>query len=178
MAFGKFGKYYPGDVESRPEDFDVVAAVREDFERVRSAEGAQHDMRFDSEPTAFQSRSDRLHLHYIVMNLLLNAVKYSAPGSRIDLRLCQRERAVVIEVEDRGIGVPQAELEQLFSPFYRASNVGERPGTGMGLAIVKKSAQLIGAQVTVRTAQPQGAIFTVTLDTGSALQAGAFAIGA
>ena len=69
----------------------------------------------------------------------------------------------VITVADEGIGIPPAELEELFSPFYRASNVGDVPGTGMGLAIVKKSARLIGAKIEVASVQGNGTRFRVTL---------------
>lgn len=163
MAFGKFGKYYPGGAEVRMEDFDLIAALREHFDAVRAGPGAAHAMTFESNVERCDVRSDRMHLCYVVMNLLLNAVKYSPAGGEIQLKIERSAASAKFSVSDQGMGVPEADVAQLFSPFFRASNVGERPGSGMGLAIVKKSAQLIGARVDIETRANQGSTFTVTL---------------
>jgi signal transduction histidine kinase len=102
-------------------------------------------------------------VRYIVVNLLENAIKYSEPGSEVVLELQSAADRVTLRVTDEGIGVPEAEVADLFSPFYRATNAVSRPGTGMGLPIVKKSAQLLGATVELRTAVGSGSEFTVVL---------------
>lgn len=168
MAFGKFGKYYPGGAEVRMESFDVVVALCEHFEAVRAGSGAGHAMTFDSNVERCEVRSDRMHLCYVAMNLLLNAVKYSPAGGAVRLEIRRDGASLAFSVSDEGVGVPADEVAQLFSPFFRASNVGERPGTGMGLAIVKKSAQLIGARVGVATRTGGGSMFTVTMDAAQA----------
>lgn len=167
MAFGKFGKYYPGGTDVRPETFDLIAALRGDVETVRAAEGASHVICFESPVQACEVRSDRLHVHYILMNLLLNAVKYSPAWSVIEVRTALDTRGVEFSVADRGIGVPADDLAHLFSPFFRASNVAERPGTGMGLAIVKRSAQLIGAQVRAGPREGGGTLFVISMGCSS-----------
>lgn len=161
MAFGKFGKYHPGGVDFRPAPFDLIAALREDFEWVKSADAGAHPMRFDADAERLEIVSDRAHLKYIAVNLLQNALKYSPAGSSVELRVATRSSPASFSVTDEGIGIPQEALSQLYSPFFRAANVGERPGTGMGLAIVKKSAQLLGWRIEVDTTVHVGTRFHI-----------------
>jgi signal transduction histidine kinase len=69
----------------------------------------------------------------------------------------------IFQVQDRGIGIPLTEREQVFSSFHRASHVGNISGTGLGLAIGKKSVALHGGKITVDKSVELGIIFTVTL---------------
>ena len=163
MAFGKFGRYHPDGADVKPARFDLVALLRRDVERVAAGSGAGHSLRFETDTPSLLVETDADHVRYIAVNLLQNAVKYSAPGSEVLLALDTSNGRIAMRVSDQGIGVPAAEVERLFSPFYRASNVGAREGTGMGLPIVKKSASLIGATVELRTAEGEGTEFTVTL---------------
>lgn len=163
MAFGKFGKYYPGGVQLKPENLDLVAALRQEFEAFRDEAAQGRRLDFESEFESLPARTDRQHLKYILVNLLQNAVKYSKEGSEVHVSLARREGRAVLEVADQGIGIPQEELDELFSPFYRATNVGAVEGTGMGLAIVKKSSKLIGADVEVDSRPGEGTRFRVRL---------------
>jgi two-component system sensor histidine kinase TctE len=105
-----------------------------------------------------------------VRNLLDNALQYTPAGGSATARVLPDPfgQAVVLQVEDSGPGVPQAERELIFQPFYRALGTGV-DGTGLGLAIVQEIAQQHGAQVTVDDAHPRplppgaraGALFTV-----------------
>jgi hypothetical protein len=163
MAFGKFGRYHPDGVDVRVERFDLVALLRDELAALAAGPGAAHRLRFETGAEACQLETDREHVRYIVVNLLQNAVKYSRPGSEVRLALEVEGEQIRLRVSDEGIGVPEAEIAELFSPFYRASNVESRPGTGMGLAIVKKSAGLIGARVSVDSPRGEGTAFTVVL---------------
>lgn len=166
MAFGKFGKYYPGGVQIKPEDFDLSRAIREEFEAFRNASAAGRKLVLHEGLGRYPVRTDRTHLKFVFVNLLQNAVKYSPPDGEVRIGLHLQDGRPVLEVADKGIGIPQAELDELFSPFYRASNVGDRPGTGMGLAIVKKSARLLGAEVEVDSQPGEGTRFRVRLPAG------------
>ena len=161
MAFGKFGRYYPDGAEVRLGRFDLVELLREEVGALADGPGAGREVRLSSEVDACPLESDRQHVRYVVVNLLHNALKYSPPGTPVDVTLDSADGAASLEVRDRGIGIPPGELDQLFSPFFRASNAGGFPGTGMGLAIVKKSANLIGARLAVETEAGTGTTFTV-----------------
>lgn len=163
MAFGKFGKYYPGDIEVKPESFDLILSLRSAIESTRDREGAGHNFRFTTDRAHCVVHSDATHAGYIFMNLLLNAIKYSPAGSTVTVDVQVAEPRVLFSVLDEGIGIPAIERDRLFSPFYRASNVGSVAGTGMGLAIVKKSARLIGANVSVDCPTEGGSRFRVSM---------------
>jgi signal transduction histidine kinase len=77
------------------------------------------------------------------------------------------------KVTDSGIGIPAAELPKLFQPFYRASNVGNLPGTGMGLAIVKQSVELHRGAIKVESEEGKGTTFWVWMPLALPQQDGA-----
>jgi len=84
----------------------------------------------------------------------------------VTVQAVQLMDGVEFKVEDQGIGIPQSDLPELFEPFHRGANVGERKGTGLGLTIVKKSAELHGGQVNVSSEAGRGTRFTVFLRQG------------
>jgi signal transduction histidine kinase len=71
----------------------------------------------------------------VLTNLLDNAIKYSPEGPELLVRLQSKARGVLLEVQDRGIGLPPGAAERIFEPFSRASNAEERQITGMGLGL-------------------------------------------
>ena len=110
---------------------------------------------------------DESLLRHIVGNLVSNALKYSPDGGPVVLRIAIAAGELGIEVSDRGIGIPQADLARLFDSFHRAANVGSISGTGLGLAIVKRAVDRHGGRIEVasRTAEAgeSGTRFTVRL---------------
>jgi PAS domain S-box-containing protein len=107
---------------------------------------------------------DELRLEQVLQNLLSNAVKYSPDGGPITVRLEPQGPSVRLTVADQGIGIPQANLPQLFQRFYRADNVGEQiSGMGIGLHVVRAIVELHGGQVDVVSPETGGSIFTVSL---------------
>jgi signal transduction histidine kinase len=101
----------------------------------------------------------------LVNNLLDNAVKYSDPGSPIDVRLGRAAGGVTIAVEDRGCGIDPADRDGLFRPFFRSAAARRRgvPGVGLGLAVAARLAKAFGGEVTVASEPGRGSCFTVRL---------------
>ncbi len=105
---------------------------------------------------------DRRILQLILTNLLENAIKYSPEGKAIDFTVtCDREE-VTFKIEDRGIGIKQSDLKQLFEPFYRGTNVDNIPGHGLGLAVVKKLVKLSGGEINVVSELGKGTQFIIS----------------
>jgi signal transduction histidine kinase len=100
----------------------------------------------------------------IVSNLVSNAVKYTPTGSiRVNLR--KKGAWAVLTVQDTGIGIPSAEICDLFTEFFRASNArkGRTPGTGLGLAAVKALAEGYNGKLELQSQENTGSRFTVRL---------------
>ncbi|PTU31517.1 sensor histidine kinase [Stenotrophobium rhamnosiphilum] len=96
-------------------------------------------------------------------NLISNAIKFSPAGSEIQLRVAALAQSIEISVEDRGPGVPEAELPQLFSPFYRGSNGLRANGQGLGLAIVERIVQVHGGRCLAANREGGGLSMTLIL---------------
>jgi len=104
-------------------------------------------------------------LQRILLCLLSNSIKYSAPGSTIHLNLIKGlkgQELVAIEIQDEGIGIPQEVQNKLFRAFRRANNVGDVPGDGLGLVIVKRCLDLYGGDITFES-RPGHTLFRVML---------------
>ncbi len=112
-----------------------------------------------------EAEADERLLGHIFTNLLSNAVKYSEPGATVCFTVERDGRDAVCVVRDQGIGISEEDQQQLFKAFHRGSNVGTRPGTGLGLLLVKRCAQLHRGRVQVQSEICQGTTVTVRLPT-------------
>ncbi|MBT3199852.1 MAG: response regulator [Phycisphaerales bacterium] len=108
---------------------------------------------------------DRGELEIILNNLISNAVKYNCDSGRVDITCDAADGAVTITVSDTGIGMAPEDVEKLFGEFTRIKNSKTQNilGSGLGLSILKKLAQLNGGDVSVTSEIDQGTTFTVTL---------------
>jgi signal transduction histidine kinase len=102
-------------------------------------------------------------LRHIFINLLDNAAKYSPPGSTVEFNLEVRDHLALFTVRDRGIGIADADVRLLFQAFHRGRNVGEIPGTGLGMTIVKRCVELHGGRIAFESREGQGTTFLVAL---------------
>lgn len=109
--------------------------------------------------------ADRDRLKQVLINLIDNAVKYSESDQQIDLKLERVDRQAMIQVCDRGIGIPLQDQSRIFERFYRVDEARSRStgGHGLGLAIVKTLVEGMGGSATVRSKLGEGSTFTITL---------------
>ena len=110
-------------------------------------------------------RGDRERLAQLVSNLVSNAIKFTHEGGHVTVRTRLDGDAVALEVEDDGIGIPEAEQNRVFQRFFRASTATQAaiPGTGLGLVISKAIAEAHGGTMSMRSAQGRGTCFRVEL---------------
>lgn len=105
---------------------------------------------------------DGILIEQLFVNLLENAAKYTPAGSAVDVTARVSGGSVVVEVADRGPGLPPGSEKRVFEKFYRGQQV-ERPGAGLGLAICLGIAQAHGGSIVGENRPGRGAIFRVTL---------------
>ncbi|HOC26444.1 MAG TPA: HAMP domain-containing sensor histidine kinase, partial [bacterium] len=100
-----------------------------------------------------------------LLNLLSNAIKYGGSRREIALRLRRQGYSAVLQVEDQGIGIAENELEDIFTPYYRAggSEQNTRSGAGLGLAVVRHIVAAHNGSITVKSQPGAGSTFTITL---------------
>ncbi len=109
--------------------------------------------------------TDKDCLQQILLNLIANAIAYTPEEGSISLAVATDEETVRIDVADTGIGIPEKEIGRIFERFYRVDKARSRDsgGTGLGLAIVKHLVENLQGQITVRSQEGVGSVFTVTL---------------
>lgn len=98
-----------------------------------------------------------------LVNVMDNAVKYSPADAPIEIRAYPEKGSVVIEVSDRGAGIPPSQLERVFEKFYRVQQVSDTSGTGLGLSISKGIVELHGGRIWARNRPEGGATFAIAL---------------
>jgi signal transduction histidine kinase len=123
----------------------------------------KHELIFRPQGNLQQGLWDVNILRHILNNLLGNALKYSPEGGIVEFDLTEKGDRVVFRIQDQGIGIPKPDLERLFKPFYRASNVDNIPGTGLGLAIVWRCVEALDGEIVVHSQVAEGTEFIVTL---------------
>ncbi len=111
-------------------------------------------------------QGDRDLLFLAVHNLLDNAIKFTQPGSTIEIRGFEDGSSLVVEVADTGQGIPEDELAHVGEELYRARGARGIPGNGLGLALVQAIIHLHGGKVTIRSREGKGTVVTLRLPAG------------
>jgi signal transduction histidine kinase len=112
--------------------------------------------------------ADQARMRQVVVNLLDNAIKYTPAGGTIDLIAYQEGQAVVLVVEDTGVGIPQDDLPRIWDRLYRGDRSRSQRGLGLGLSLVKAVVQAHRGSVRVSSEPGTGARFTLTFPIPSA----------
>lgn len=97
--------------------------------------------------------SDNYLVSIIIGNIISNAIKYSNENGELSITLSQNENTTICTISDKGIGIPKEDLDKILNPFYR-SNPTQHPdikGSGLGLSIVKRLAELLGMQFEIQS---------------------------
>jgi len=158
-----------GEPLPEPSAVDVVQLITEGVDRVHVTADAAGIALVVGDSAGLEVWGDRRSLLTAVVNLLDNALTYSAPGTRVAVgaRAVRNEGSdqVEIAVADQGIGIGLEDLDRVFERFYRADPARSRStgGTGLGLAIVKHVADNCGGRVSVWSQPGMGSTFTLHL---------------
>jgi signal transduction histidine kinase len=113
---------------------------------------------------------DESMLEIVWNNLISNAIKFTAPGGSITLSLKQSDGFVVAEIKDSGCGMDEETQKHIFDKFYQGDSSHSQEGNGLGLALVKKVIDIIGAKTSVTSKAGEGTTFSVRLKTAEKLK--------
>lgn len=157
------GRVEEGRLQFQPAALDLETVLRSLADEISAALHGACAIRFRALTPLDGAVSDESVLRHILCNLLSNAVKYSAPESPVEFTAAREGKDVVLLIRDEGIGIPEADQARLFTSFTRASNVGARPGTGLGLVVVQRCVELHGGTIALESAVGTGTTVTVRL---------------
>jgi PAS domain S-box-containing protein len=146
------------------EQVEVTDVARGVIEAARTH--APEELSLDlTAPPSLAAVSDRDKLRQVLANLVGNAVKYSRPTGRVEVRLEQHRKHLRMAVRDEGVGIPQPEHQRIFEKFYRLdpNMTGGVSGTGLGLYICRELVRRMGGSIWVESTVGSGSTFFVEL---------------
>ena len=124
-------------METSIQQFNLTEVIHETIEELKSVSGKKHHI--TCEHTGEESiQSDKKLLKNILINLISNAIKFTDENKSIVVQTNVTNTTAEVTVADEGIGIPEEDMKHLFSSFFRARNVTNIQGTGLGLHIVKR----------------------------------------
>jgi signal transduction histidine kinase len=155
-----------GDLQVNLSPTDVRDVVGEVVQSAQdgAANGHQFVVELPEEPLA--ANADRAKLRQVFSILLDNAMKYSREGGTVTVGVERKHDTVEVSVADEGIGIPQADQEQIFRKFYRGADADARVGaggTGLGLFIARGLVTAMGGRIWVESREGEGSTFAVEL---------------
>jgi PAS domain S-box-containing protein len=152
-----------GKLDFQPAALDLNVFCHRLVDEVLSATNRRCVIELSLASVPPEARADEKLLGHILTNLLSNAVKYSEPGATVHFAIRRDAADVLCIVRDQGIGISAGDQQHLFKAFHRGDNVGTRPGTGLGLLMVKRCVELHRGSVEVSSQLGEGTTVTVRL---------------
>jgi PAS domain S-box-containing protein len=159
--FLSLGKLDEGRISTDPSEFNLPEMIIETLAEVKVVlkPGQKFNFKYDGNEKV---NSDKKLLRNILINLISNAAKFSEEDLPITISAKSNNNQNTITVTDKGIGISPKDQDHLFTMFYRASNVTNIQGTGLGLHIVKRYLDLINGSVHLQSALGKGTSVTIT----------------
>jgi signal transduction histidine kinase len=159
--FLSLDKLDQGKVASTPASFDFMHLIHDMVEDFR--ETSKHNIILNSHETEIILFQDKEMFRNVLINLIFNAIKYSPENSSVEITIHKDILNLRVEIKDQGIGIPLEDQKHLFERFFRAGNVTNVQGTGLGLNIVKRYLDLLNGTIEFSSIENQGTTFVVIL---------------
>lgn len=159
--FLSVGKIEEGGVQVRTSTFDIELHISGTIQELQGiVQEGQQILYEHSGPTSVNL--DPSLLKHILLNLLGNAIKFSGKHGVIQVNTEHTGNNVILKVKDSGIGISQEDQQHLFERFFRGANVSNIQGTGLGLHIISKYAELMNGNINCESVLNEGTTFIVT----------------
>ncbi|RYY91225.1 MAG: HAMP domain-containing histidine kinase, partial [Chitinophagaceae bacterium] len=160
--FLSLGKLDEGKIGAQMSDFDLPENITDCLDEVRGLVKEGQEIHYEHSGDASMHNDKRL-LRNILINLVSNALKFSEVNSSVEVRSVVADDEVLLSVRDHGIGIAQEDQEHLFTTFFRGKNALNIQGTGLGLHIVKRYADLMGGTINLNSKLGEGTTVTLRL---------------
>jgi PAS domain S-box-containing protein len=160
------GKTESGRFDLQSERINLEDFCLEIIEQTKLIGNGKHQVIFKNINAPAKISIDTKFFRQIVSNLLSNAIKYSPNTSEVNFTISltsDRIPQLLLEFKDQGIGIPLNDQEKIFDHFYRAQNVGMIVGTGLGMAIIKNSVDILGGTIQLTSVENKGTTVKVKL---------------
>ncbi len=161
--FLSIGRLEEGELHMKKEVFDLIEFMKIIVQELQHVQKPDQQVRLTADREVLQVNLDKQFTRNVFLNLLSNALKYSPSHKPVDVIIATEGPALTVTIKDQGIGIPEDEQQNLFNLFFRARNVTNIEGTGLGLPIVKKYIELMHGKITFESKIEQGSTFTISL---------------
>lgn len=165
--FLSIGRLEEGKLQIQAEEIDLEELCNHTMEELQGLLKEGQQIQFESKGPPRKAFLDKKVLKNVLFNLVSNAIKYSEKPVKLNLEF--KEDSFQVEVVDDGMGIPKNEQKHLFSRFFRASNVTNIQGTGLGLNIVKKYVDLLNGEIDFQSEVDHGTKFFIRIPYGNNL---------
>lgn len=155
-------KLESGKTSVKKFDVDLVDIIKDVADEMEGLRTRGQKIKFDL-PERFIYRTDAQLMKNILINLISNAIKYSFDDGEVKIYLYTNEEEVKLIVQDYGVGIPKEDQEKMFERFFRAGNVINIEGTGLGLTIIQKYLELLNGQISFESKEGKGTKFFIKL---------------
>ena len=153
-----------GGLKMQSQPLEVGDALAQEIGEARALMNGR-EVRFERPDDPVWIQGDRFRLGQIVSNLLVNAAKYSSPGTPVLVELEEHPDGAIVSIHDEGEGIPLVEQERVFERFYRTGGVRTNTtgGVGLGLYIARQLTEAMGGTLTLRSRLGEGSTFSLFL---------------
>lgn len=161
--FLNVGKIEEGKIEVRYAEFNIMQAMQGFIEEIKNTlkKGQEIFYRHEGEQLV---KLDASMMKHIMLNLISNASKFSGESKPIEVKTDNRQDRIILSVKDYGIGISKEDQKHLMERFFRGANAGNIQGTGLGLHIVSKYAELMNGKLECKSELEQGSEFIISFN--------------
>jgi PAS domain S-box-containing protein len=162
--FLSLGKIEEGKIHVRLTAFNIQELITVTLDEIKNNLKEQQNIHYQHEGSPVVLLDPSL-LKHIIMNLVSNASKFSGEASPIEIRSINSKKQFILSVKDHGIGISKDDQRHLMERFFRGANAGNIQGTGLGLHIVSKYAELMNGTVECKSELEKGTEFIISFNT-------------
>jgi PAS domain S-box-containing protein len=166
--FLSLGKIEEGKIQVRLAELNIREVIKTIIDEIKNNLKKQQDLQYHHVGDTSVILDASL-LKHIVMNLVSNASKFSSETSPIEIKTMKQDHSLLLSIKDHGIGISQEDQQHLMERFFRGANASNIQGTGLGLHLVSKYAELMNGSVICKSELEKGTEFIITFDFESLL---------